>query len=217
MMLATEALATSGPQLGALRAVENSGLTDFLKLADASPAKIWTADNYGLCTFVNRSWLEFRGRAFDQELGSGWTEGIHPDDSTPCMRTYWAAFNGRRPFRIEYRILGADRVFHEVERLGSPWFDSRGEQRGYVGCISILKSNDEAARSARRQLSLLSGRERQVLELIAMGHSTKQVAGRLSISYKTADSHRTHVLKKLAIHETATLVRFAIRAGVIPV
>jgi two-component system, NarL family, response regulator NreC len=61
----------------------------------------------------------------------------------------------------------------------------------------------------------LTERERQVLVLIAEGHTTRQTAEKLGISYKTADSHRTHILEKLGIHETATMVRYAIRAGLI--
>jgi DNA-binding CsgD family transcriptional regulator len=54
-----------------------------------------------------------------------------------------------------------------------------------------------------------------VLALIAQGNSTKQTAARLGISYKTADSHRTRILEKLGVHETASMVRYAIRAGLI--
>ena len=59
----------------------------------------------------------------------------------------------------------------------------------------------------------LSPRERQVLQLIAEGKSTKEVANLLGISYKTAESHRTRLMEKLDLHETASLVRYAIRQG----
>jgi len=61
----------------------------------------------------------------------------------------------------------------------------------------------------------LSTRERQVLQLVAEGKTTKQIAAILSLSVKTADSHRTRIMKKLDIHETASLVRYAIRRGLI--
>jgi len=61
----------------------------------------------------------------------------------------------------------------------------------------------------------LSPREREVLQLIAEGKSTKEVGAILGISVKTAESHRTRIMEKLDIHETATLVRYAIRQGVI--
>jgi len=61
----------------------------------------------------------------------------------------------------------------------------------------------------------LTQREREVLQLVAEGNTTKQVAGRLGISFKTAESHRMRIMKKLDVHETAGLVRYAVRRGLI--
>lgn len=61
----------------------------------------------------------------------------------------------------------------------------------------------------------LSLRERQVVQLVAEGKSTKQIAETLQISAKTAEFHRGRVMKKLSIHETAGLVRYAIRTGLV--
>jgi two-component system, NarL family, response regulator NreC len=61
----------------------------------------------------------------------------------------------------------------------------------------------------------LSGRERQVLQLVGEGKSTREVAEHLGISVKTAESHRARLMRKLDIHETAGLVRYAIRLGLI--
>ena len=61
----------------------------------------------------------------------------------------------------------------------------------------------------------LTSRERQVLQLISEGKSTKDVACLLGISAKTAESHRARLMRKLDIHETASLVRYAIRRGMI--
>jgi DNA-binding NarL/FixJ family response regulator len=61
----------------------------------------------------------------------------------------------------------------------------------------------------------LSPREREVLQLIAEGMTTKAIGAALHISYKTAESHRMRILAKLDIHETASLVRYAIRQRVI--
>jgi DNA-binding CsgD family transcriptional regulator len=66
-----------------------------------------------------------------------------------------------------------------------------------------------------RMVFSLTERERQVLVLISEGKSTKEAAARLGISYKTADSHRSRILEKLGVHETASMVRRAIRAGLI--
>jgi DNA-binding NarL/FixJ family response regulator len=61
----------------------------------------------------------------------------------------------------------------------------------------------------------LTPRERQVLQLVAEGKTTKEVAMVLGLSVKTAETHRTKIMRKLEIHETAGLVRYAIRRGVI--
>jgi DNA-binding NarL/FixJ family response regulator len=61
----------------------------------------------------------------------------------------------------------------------------------------------------------LSLREREVVQLIAEGKSTKEVAVLLGVSVKTAESHRTRIMSKLDIHETAGLVRYAIRQGLV--
>jgi DNA-binding NarL/FixJ family response regulator len=62
---------------------------------------------------------------------------------------------------------------------------------------------------------VLTLRERQVLQLIAEGKSTRDVASLLFISVKTAETHRTRLMQKLDIHETAGLVRYAIRRGLV--
>lgn len=61
----------------------------------------------------------------------------------------------------------------------------------------------------------LRDRERQVLQLVAEGKTTKEIATILGISVKTAESHRTKIMERLDIHDTAGLVRYAIRQGMI--
>lgn len=61
----------------------------------------------------------------------------------------------------------------------------------------------------------LSARERQVLQLVAESNTTRQVAAQLGVSARTAESHRHRLMRKLQIHDTAGLVRYAIRRGLI--
>jgi two-component system response regulator NreC len=62
----------------------------------------------------------------------------------------------------------------------------------------------------------LTSREREVVQRIAEGQTTKEMATTLGLSVKTVESHRINLMRKLDIHETAGLVRYAIRRGVIP-
>jgi two-component system response regulator NreC len=88
------------------------------------------------------------------------------------------------------------------------------------GALYLSPSVSETVLSALRAKSHASAdpltpREREVLRLIAEGNTTKQVAQKLGVSAKTADAHRTRLMAKLDIHETASLVRYAIRRGLI--
>jgi two-component system, NarL family, response regulator NreC len=77
--------------------------------------------------------------------------------------------------------------------------------------IAAYKSKTEVAADP------LTSRERQVLQLIAEGKSTKDVAALLGVSVKTAESHRSRLMQKLDIHETASLVRYAVKHGLVQI
>ncbi len=64
-------------------------------------------------------------------------------------------------------------------------------------------------------VAMLTDREREVLQLIAEGLSSKEIASMLGVSLKTVDSHRSNLMEKLDIHKVSGLVRFAIRAGLV--
>jgi two-component system, NarL family, response regulator NreC len=66
-------------------------------------------------------------------------------------------------------------------------------------------------------VEVLSPRELQVLQLIAEGNTTKEIAAQLNLTVKTAESYRTSLMDKLDIHDTANLVRYAVRRGVVKI
>jgi two-component system response regulator NreC len=93
----------------------------------------------------------------------------------------------------------------------------RDVTRGGVYLSRGLSRDVVDAYLARKPLATveLSPRERQVLQLVAEGKTTKEVASLLGVGVKTAESHRGRIMAKLNIHETAGLVRYAIREGII--
>jgi len=64
-------------------------------------------------------------------------------------------------------------------------------------------------------LERLTGRQREILQLVAEGHTTKAIATRLSVSVKTVETHRAQLMERLDIHDVPGLVRFAIRHGLV--
>jgi PAS domain S-box-containing protein len=120
-------------------------------LLDTSPVMVWMAGLDKLCTFFNRPWLDFTGRTMQEELGNGWTEGVHPDDFARCLRTYETAFDARREFAMEYRLRRADGVFRWILDNGAPTYKEDGEFGGYIGsCIDITdrKETEEELRNS---------------------------------------------------------------------
>jgi DNA-binding CsgD family transcriptional regulator len=105
-----------------------------------------------------------------------------------------------------------------MEGTGVPRFEEEAFF-GFMGSAADVTVRRSSAftpdEEAVRVVFALTERERQLLILIADGKSTKEAALRLGISYKTADSHRSRILEKLGVHETASMVRYAIRAGLI--
>jgi len=81
--------------------------------------------------------------------------------------------------------------------------------------LSRLLPAIDLAIEARTPLRRLSGRQREVLLLLALGCSTREIARRLALSVKTVETHRAAVMKRLDIHQLANLVRYSLRVGLI--
>ncbi len=101
-------------------------------------------------------------------------------------------------------------AIHEVQK-GHTYFSPVVAKRVHKRRQNSL---DRKGRSKANAVSL-SSREREVLQLIAEGEANKQIAASLSISIKTVEKHRDHLMRKLDIHEIAGLTRYAIETGII--
>ncbi|HEV8380699.1 MAG TPA: response regulator transcription factor [Gemmatimonadales bacterium] len=99
---------------------------------------------------------------------------------------------------------GCDELVHAIEEVR--------EGRLYVS-PGASQAIVDACATPEQDGSRLTPRERQVLQLVGEGKSTKQIAEVLHISVKTAEFHRGRLMKKLNVHDTANLVRYAIREG----
>jgi DNA-binding NarL/FixJ family response regulator len=78
-----------------------------------------------------------------------------------------------------------------------------------------IEAYREKSDGATGPLAKLSMRQREILQLIAEGHTTKDIAQRLNVSVKTVETHRAHLMERLEIHDVPGLVRFAVRVGLI--
>ncbi len=99
-------------------------------------------------------------------------------------------------------LISAVRTVQE----GGTWLPSQLSRQVLDAYLRRIQATDPP--------NLLTTRQREILRLIADGASTKQIAGDLEVSVKTVESHRAQIMAKLDIHDTAGLVRYAIRHGI---
>jgi PAS domain S-box-containing protein len=140
---------------GALRESEQR----FRSTANAAPVLIWMSGADKKCSWFNQRWLDFVGRAMEQELGEGWCDNLHPADFDRALDTYHAAFDARRPYEMEYRLQREDGAWRWLLERGTPNVGPAGGFEGYIGtCIDITEHREtlEQLRESRARFKTLT-------------------------------------------------------------
>jgi DNA-binding CsgD family transcriptional regulator len=126
---------------------------------------------------------------------------------------------GRKGYSAVLRLMAGDRACTagpEIEAKINRLRAVLGGQERPLEFVPPARTSEPVPRPDARPDTILTHRELEVLRCIAQGCSTKQAAGNLGITFKTAACHRYRIMEKLGIHETASLVRYAIRSGLVP-
>lgn len=158
----------------------------FRRLAQTAPVMIWMSGPDRSCIFVNQGWLDFTGRNLEQELGRGWTDTIHPDDSKNAFERYASAFDARQPFEAEFRCRRQDGAWRWILSRGVARYESDGGFSGYVGSaldVSDLKKVEELSRALvhSQRLAVMG-------ELTAtIAHEMRQPMSAILLDAKTAE------------------------------
>lgn len=191
-----------------------------------------------LKSFLEKEGIQVAGEASDGQELIGVVSRLCPDVavvdiSMPLMNGIEAAGEIRRASPQTRTVLltrhEEDQYVTEAIRMGVKGYVLKNQaatdlvhaihqvcRGGFYLSPGVSRAVVEAILSrTERPPDPLTSRERQVLQLISEGKSTKDVACLLGISAKTAESHRVRLMRKLDIHETASLVRYAIRRGII--
>ena len=219
------------------------GWSDFLICRRMMPPRVLLADDHalirqGLKALLESQGFQVVGEASDGQATLRSAEMTHPDVaildiSMPVLNGMDAARELKKSSPKTKIILltqhDEDQYVTEALRAGAKGYVLKSQAaedlvqairevcRGSVYLSPSISRIVVDAYISKTYVSTdpLSGRERQVLQLVGEGKSTKDIAIQLGISVKTAESHRARLMKKLDIHETASLVRYAIRRGLI--
>ncbi len=191
----------------------NPAESEFKILADNAPVMIWRSGIDMLCDWFNKPWLDFTGRSMPEELGNGWTEGVHPDDYDRCLSIYTGAFALRHEFSMEYRLRRHDGEYRWLLDNGKPYWRG-GEFSGYFGsCVDI-------ERHRRTELRLEQALETKELLLREVHHRVRNnlqiMTSLIRILTRNPATHtdiltsldaRIHAMASIqhALHETESL------------
>lgn len=114
--------------------------TEYQAIVESSPNMIWRAGIDAKCNYFNETWLKFTGRSQEEEFGDGWAQGVHPDDTAGCFRTYLEAFQRRESFQMKYRLKRFDGKYRWINDRGVPFFHPDGSFAGYIGsCMDVTE------------------------------------------------------------------------------
>lgn len=173
-------------------------------IVEQSPSLIWRTDASGRADFFNRTWLEFRGRAPDQEAGEGWYDGVHPDDLERRRDAFQRAFARRERFEIDFRLRHADGSYRWVSDRGAPFHDARGAFLGFLGsCLDItgrIELEERLVEQSRHKSRLMS----------ALSHDARTPLNAVVLSADLLQS-QMHDKEEPEVQESLRTIRNAVR------
>lgn len=210
------------------------GVQGYRAWFEDNPLPMWVFDPQ-TCVFldVNEAAIRHYGYSRDEFLGMTIKDIRPPEDVPPLLARIRAGFPGRTQ-RVLGRHMTKDRRVIEVEIYAQQglWNGRRAEFI-QVRDITQLKRAEETLQNlsgrllhlqdvllridaSRTENGELTPREYEILQLLAEGHTNKEIASALRISAYTAETHRRNIMQKLNLHSVAQLTRYAIRNQLLP-
>ncbi len=137
----------------------------FRLLADAAPLLIWVSNPQAAIEYFSAGWRNYTGHTHDEDLGSGWVDVLHPDDTQENIDVFTRHTREQTPYSTRYRLRRHDGAYRWMFEYGSPRFDADGTFLGFIGaCVDVHETvlAEEALRESETRF-------RDVVESISAG------------------------------------------------
>ncbi len=148
----------------------------FRTMANTAPVMIWMSGTDKFRTFFNQSWLDFTGKPMEQEIGKGWADGLHREDSDRCLDIYSDAFDARREVTMEFRLRRLDGEYRWILDTGIPRVAPDGKFLGYIGCANDITERKRAELEVVQQRAELA----HITRVSTMGELSASLAHELN-------------------------------------
>ncbi|WP_411903934.1 sensor histidine kinase [Methylorubrum thiocyanatum] len=170
----------------------------FRHMADSAPALIWMTDETAEVVFANMHFDHLFGRPAAEMAGGGWESILHPPDLPAFQATFQEAFEHRRPFRAEMRVVDRNGEIRWLRCEGVPRLDDHGTFLGFTGCNVDVTDAKRAEEHLRLLINELNHRVKNTLatvQSIAM-QSLRGLEGEEAQSAKAAFEARLLALAR---------------------
>jgi len=121
----------------------NESVALFQTMADNVPAMIWMSGTDKFNDYFNKTWLEFTGRASEEEANEGWLNNVHPEDVQRCIDNYNESYRQQKGIYTEYRLRRWDGQYRWIADNSVPRYNAEGD---FVGFISACMDIDDQKR-----------------------------------------------------------------------
>lgn len=127
----------------------------FRNMADNAPVKIWITNPDGYCTYLNKRWFSYTGQRFEEGLGLGWADAVHPEDRDKAKQAFITANKEKKEFRVEYRLRSKDGQYGWMLDSATPRFDENGGFLGYIGSVLDISERRKTEEALQFRTALL--------------------------------------------------------------